>query len=89
MQITFIKLTIKLCLDVSQSFLLSPLAIFNTNKIQSNIIPLYDIRIWETKFAAKLRSVNKRKRKLEREVAGHTDLNFFHYNLDASYNIHY
>ena len=86
-----LKLAIKLCLDVLKTFMLSPLAIFITNKIQSNIIPLYDVRIWDRKFEleAKLRFVNKRKRKLEKEVAGHMDLNFFHYNLDVSYNMHY
>ena len=86
-----LKLAIKLCLDVLKTLMLSPLAIFSANKIQSNIIPLYDVRIWDRKFEleAKLRFDNKRKRKLEREVVGHMDLNFFHYNLDVSYIMHY
>ena len=38
---------------------------------------------------AKLHFDNRKKRKLEREFAGHTDLNFVHYNLDVSYSMYY
>ena len=38
---------------------------------------------------AKLHFDNRKKRKLEREFAGHTDLNFVHYNLDVSYSMYH